>query len=210
MRKLLIEIAILAAATGVPATAARAAGQPPAGDAASCELHFWPSNAAVTSNYSGVGGVVGALLAGPRPQSGSALISDLPPEAQVEALRQIDLGGLLRMPNLRLIPEQAGLAVRPNRRGPRLTGSTAPCYAELIVDYIGYSSHITAGRKFGARYWLRRYPDGSGLAQVQNGGKDVRLRTYPARRPEDHPAALAELRDAFGRTTEGFLRNKVR
>jgi hypothetical protein len=210
MRKFLIEIAAVAAAMGVPATPARAAGQPPAGDAAPCELHFWPSTAAVTSTYSEVGGLVGALLAGPRPLTGPALLGDLPPEAQVEALRQIDLGGLLGMPNLRLIAEQAGAAVRPNRRGPRLTGSTAPCYAELVVDYLGYSRHITAGRRFGARYWLRRYLDGSGLARVQNGGKDVQLRLYPARRPEDHAPALVELRDAFGRATEGFLRNKVR
>jgi hypothetical protein len=211
MRKCLIGIAVLAAAAvGLPGTAVRAMAQPPTGDAVSCELHFWPSTAAVTSNYSGVGGLAGALLAGPRPQSQGALISDLPPEAQAEALRQIDLAGLLRMPNLRLIPEQAGSAVRPNRRGPRLTGSTAPCYAELIVDYVGYSSHITAGRKFGARYWLRRYLDGSGVAEVQNGGKDVRLRAYPARAPEGHPAGLVELRNAFGQTTEGFLRNKIR
>ena len=210
MRRLLVKIALLAAAASVPGTAAQTEGQQSSHDASSCELHFWPSNAAITSTYSGVGGVVGALLSGPRPQSGSALISDLPPEAQVEALRQIDLSGLLRMPNVRLVPEEGPLAARPSRRGPRLTSSAAPCYVELIVDYIGYSSHITAGRKFGARFWLRSYPDQAGSARVQNGGKNVQLRAYPARRPEDQPAALAELRDAFGRATQGFLRDKIR
>jgi hypothetical protein len=209
MRKLLLVTIAVAAIAVAPAAMAQTQGQAQTDGAPACELHFWPSSQAVTSTYSGVGGVVGAMLSGPRPQSQSGLISDLPPEAQAEALAQVDLGALLGMPNLRVVPELAPLAVRAGRRGPRLSSSTAPCYAELVVDFIGYRSHITAGRQFGARYWLRRYPDASGLAQVQNGGKDVRLHIYPARRPEDQPAALAELRAAFARTTEGFVRNKV-
>ena len=114
------------------------------------------------------------------------------------------------MPNVQLIPEQRPLTGRASRKGPRLTTSTAPCYAELVVDFIGYRSHITAGRQFGARYWLRTFPNGAAVARVQNGGKDVKLKIYPAKKPEDHPAALAELASAFGRTTEGFLRDKIK
>jgi hypothetical protein len=208
MRRYLIVVAALAT-TALSQAPAQSAAQPATDGAATCELHFWPSSHALTSTYSGVGGALGAMLAGPRPQSESALIGDLPPEAQVEALRHIDLSAMLGMPNVRLIPELAPLAARPSRPSPRLTSSTAPCYAELVVDFIGYSSHITAGRKFGARYWLRRYSDPSGLARVQNGGKNVSLHAYPARRPEDQPAALAELSGAFGRATEGFLHDKI-
>jgi len=126
-------------------------------------------------------------------------------------LKTIDLSVLLKMPNVHVIPE-LGVIDRKlvKSGGSRLTSSTAPCYAELITDYIGYTSHITAGRKFGARFWLRRYPAASGPAQVQNGGKDVKLTIYPAKKPEDHPAALTEVRVAFGKVVEGFLLNKVR
>lgn len=145
----------------------------PAQAQSGCELHFWGSDSAVTSTYSGVPGLAGALLSGPRPQSKTGLQSDLPPEAQAQALTKVDVAGLLKMPNVRLVEEKSPYQGKASRRGPRLTSSTAPCYAELIVDYIGYSSHITAGRKFGARFWLRRYPAGSTTAQVQNGGKNV-------------------------------------
>ena len=201
----------LVLATLVATTAASAAAQPtPDSSSPSCELHFWGSRQALTSTYSGVPGVLGAALAGPRPQSEAALSSDLPPEAQADALRHIDLARLLRMPGVRLIEESAPFPGKPKEKGPRRTASTEPCYAELVVDYIGYSSHITAGRKFGARYWLRRFPGTGRVAEVQNGGKNVGLKIYPAKKPEDHAAGLAELAAAFGRATQGFLESKIR
>jgi hypothetical protein len=135
-------------------------GEEPAA-APSCELHFWGSDEALTSNYSGVGGVVGAALAGPRPQTGAGLSSDLSPAVQAEALRRLDLAGLLGMPGVRVIEEPRPLIAKAGKAGPRLIASKAPCYAELVVDMIGYSSHITAGRKFGARFILRRFPGGA-------------------------------------------------
>lgn len=177
----------------------------------SCELHFWASDIALTSNYSGVDGLAGKLLEGPSPQTREGLVSDLPRAAQGEALKAVDLATALNMPGVQLIQEPGLPDYRAVKRaGPRLTASTAPCYAELVVDYIGYTSHITAGRKFGARFWLRRFPDGATTALVQNGGKDVKLKIYPARKPEDQPGALAEIRTAFGKVAEGFLQNKVR
>jgi hypothetical protein len=180
-------------------------------DAAPCELHFWPSGMAMMSNYSGVAGPIGAALAGPSPQSGDGLISDLPPAAQGEALKSVDFATLLKLPQgVTLIVEPSSFPGKPGRKGPRASASTAPCYLELVVDYIGYTSHITAGRKFGARMWLRRYPTGGGDPTVQNGGKDVKLRLYPAKKAEDHPTAIAELNAAFPKVIEGFLLNKVK
>lgn len=175
----------------------------------SCELHFWGSNKAQTSNYSGVGGALGAALAGPSPQSKEGLSADLPNEAQAEALRHIDLASIFKVPAVQIIPETQPLVVKPGKIGPRLTSSTAPCYAELIVDFIGYSSHITAGRKFGARFWLRRYPTLDGPAKVENGGVDVKVRLYPAKNEADRDAALTELRAAFGQVASRFLSSKM-
>lgn len=203
MHPLLAPFMLLAAITiAIPAHAQ---------DTAPCELHFWPSEMAMTSNYSGVAGVVGAALAGPSPRSGDGLISDLPPAAQGEALKQVDFATLLKLPQgVTLTVEQGPFPGKPGRKGPRASASAAPCYVELVVDYIGYTSHITAGRKFGARLWLRRYPAGGGDPVVQNGGKDVKLRFYPAKKAEDHPAAIAELNAAFPKVVEGFLLNKVK
>jgi hypothetical protein len=197
-----IVLAALAAACPV-------AAQEPAA-APSCELHFWGSEEALTSTYSGVAGPIGAALAGPRPQSGEGLSGDLSPAAQAEALRRLDLAGLLKMPGVRLIEEPRPLVAKAGSAGPRLTASTAPCYAELVVDMIGYSSHITAGRKFGARFILRRFPGGARIARVDKGGINVGLKIYPARKPENHSAGLVELSAAFGRTAARFLAGKVR
>ncbi len=193
-------LAALAAAAATPASS-----QEPAAAAPSCELHFWGSEEAVTSSYSGVGGAVGAALAGPRPQTGGGLSGDLPLTAQAEALRRLDLAGLLKMPGVRVIEEPRPLIAKAGKAGPRLTASKAPCYAELVVDLIGYSSHITAGRKFGARFILRRFPNGAGIAQVDKGAKTVGLKIYPAKKPENNAAGLDELAAAFGRTAAGVL-----
>lgn len=180
-------------------------------DTARCELHFWGSDRALTSSYSGVTGLIGEALAGPSPQKPDALASDLSRTAQGEVLKTIDLSALLKMPNLDLVIEQGPADRTRVKSGEgRLTVSTAQCYAELIVDYIGYTSHITAGRKFGARFWLRRLGSVAGPAQVQNGGKDVKMTVYPAKKLEDQPAALVELQAAFGKAVEGFLLNKVK
>lgn len=193
-----IVLAALAALATSPAS-----GQAPA--APTCELHFWGSEEAVTSNYSGVGGAVGAALAGPRPRTGTGLSGDLSPAVQAEALRRLDLAGLLKMPGVRLIEEPRPLIAKAGRAGPRLTASKAPCYAELVVDLIGYSSHITAGRKFGARFILRRFPDGASIARVEKGAKNVGLKIYPAKKPENHAAGLEELAAAFSRTAASVL-----
>lgn len=199
-----------AAAALAAFAAAPASSQQPAPAAPSCELHFWGSEEALTSTYSGVGGLVGAALAGPRPQTGAGLSSDLPPAVQAEALRRLDLARLLKMPGVRLVEEPRPLPGKAGQKGPRLTGSKAPCYAELVVDMIGYSSHITAGRKFGARYILRRFPGGAAIAQVDKGGENVGLKIYPAKKPENHAAGLDELAAAFGRTAERFLAEQAR
>ena len=175
-----------------------------------CELHFWGSDKAQTSNYSGVGGMLGEALAGPRPQSEESLLADLPNDAQAEALTHVDLASIFKVSSMHVIRETGPLPGKPGKSGPRLTSSTAPCYAELIVDYIGYTSHITAGRKFGARFWLRRYPTADGPAAVQNGGVDVKVRLYPAKPGEDRQAALAELGKAFEATVSKFLVSKLR
>lgn len=175
-----------------------------------CELHFWASDEARTSNYSGAGGVLGGALSGPSPQSEPGLSGDLSGVAQAEALERLDLASLFKVPEMRLVRETGTVPVGIKVVGPRLTNSSAQCYNELIVDFIGYSSHITAGRKFGARFWLRQYSGSNALATVRNGGADVRVRLYPPKQGEDRDAALSELRTAFGQVAAKFLTDKIR
>jgi hypothetical protein len=177
---------------------------------AGCELHFWPTEKAQTSNASGVGGAIGGALAGKRMTSEDGLLSDLPPEAQAEALRALDLQALLGTPApvsvvLQTTPLKTKTATSSRQR---LTASAAPCYAELAVKRIGYRSHITAGRDFGAVFILRRYATPSAPARVVQGGADVSVKLYPARTEEERPAANAELQQKFGRTAEKFLTQK--
>jgi hypothetical protein len=207
MNRYLVVVATAALAAGpasAEAPAAMASAAPP------CELHFWGSEEALTSNYSGVGGAVGGALAGSRPRNKAGLSGDLPMDIQAEALRRLDLARLLDMPGVQVIEGKRPLAAKAGKPGPRLTDSTAPCYAELVVDMIGYRSHITAGRDFGARYILRRFPAGARIARIVKGGKDVGLKIYPAKKPENHAAGLEELAAAFGKTTERFLAEKGR
>ena len=188
------------------AAPAAAPAQPAAAPAA-CELHFWPTEKAQTSNYSGVAGPIGAALAGKRMTGADALLADLPPEAQADALRALDLKGLLAMPApVAVVLETAPLRMKAaGSQKTRLTASTAPCYAELAVKRIGYRSHITAGRDFGAVFILRRYANAAAPARIVQGAADVPVKLYPARNEAERPAANAELKQKFGRTAEKFL-----
>jgi hypothetical protein len=200
----------LVVAASAALAAGPASGQAPAAAAPPCELHFWGSEEALTSNYSGVGGAVGGALAGPRPKTKAGLSGDLPMDVQAEALRRLDLARLLGMPGVQVVEGKRPLVAKAGKPGPRLTDSKATCYAELVVDMIGYRSHITAGRDFGARYILRRFPGGARIARIDKGGKDVGLKIYPAKKPENHAAGLEELAAAFGKTAERFLAEKGR
>jgi hypothetical protein len=172
-----------------------------------CELHFWPTEKAQTSNYSGVGGALGSALAGQRMTGEDALLADLPPSNQVDAIRTLDLQSLLGMPGpVRVVLATTSLTSKTaTSQKARLTASNNPCYAELAVKRIGYRSHITAGRDFGAVFILRRYLTATGPVKVLQGGADVSVELYPARTEEERPAANAELKSKFGEVVKKFL-----
>ena len=201
-RKIDVFSLMVSAAAVLPAAAAAQSAAP-----AACELHFWPAGKAHSSNYSGVGGAGGGLLAGKRMTGEEALLADLPPEEQAEALRAIDLRGLLGLPApVEVILEAGPLESKTAKsQKSRLTASTADCYVELAVKQILYTSHITAGRQFGAKLILRRYSGRNSPARVADGIAGVRVKLYPARTEADRPAANAELKQNFGRTAEKFL-----
>lgn len=176
-----------------------------------CELHFWPSPKSITSDYSGVGGVLGGALSGSRPVTSDRLVADLPPTTQADELRKLDLAALLNMPGVEVIEEKMLADLKAaSRKGARLSSSPVPCYAELVIYEMGYMTHITAGRWVFARFYLRRFANGADVGTVQSGYSNTHVKLYPPKQAEDAPAALEELRAAFGSLTQHFLEKKKR
>jgi hypothetical protein len=175
-----------------------------------CELHFWPNGKAQTSYESGVGGVAGALLTGPGTHiSGSDLAQTLSAEAQVRSLESANLTGTAARPTV-ILESAADAAKLAKRNKTRLSTSSAPCYAELLVKVIGYRSHITAGRQFGVVFIYREFgPEGPATRTVEGYGGTIAMRVFPARDESEAEAATKEVLDAYRTSAETFFRKEV-
>ena len=175
-----------------------------------CELHFWPNGKSQTNYESGVGGAVGALLIGPGQRiSGSDLAQTLSAEAQVRSLESANLTGTAARPTV-ILESASDAAKLVKRNKARLSTSSAPCYAELLVKVIGYRSHITAGRQFGVVFIYREFgPDGPAIRTVEGYGGTIAMKAFPARDESEAEAATKEVLDAYRTSAETFFRKEV-
>lgn len=202
--------AICFAATMAPAQAISPAGAPnesPVG----CELHFWPSEDAQSNSNPFSGRALDNIADPGARTTGNVLLDTLPIEAQLASLQQLDLAELLDLPGVRVVYENGRLSRRDaTRNRARLTSSTAPCYAELMVKRIGYRNDPLFGRDFGAVFIYRRFASGGTEATIFQGDGDVGLDVFPAADESEQAAAEAELFHAFGVVFEEFVDSRLR
>jgi hypothetical protein len=170
-----------------------------------CELHFWPTEEAMTGNNPFINSALQ-----PGTTTRDVLLEALPPQAQVAGLERLDLAGLLAMPGVRVILESQPIRTSvATRQRTRLTASTASCYAELFVKRMGYRTDPFFGRDFGAVFIYRRFAPGGAAAQIVQGDGEVGLRIFPARQESQREAAREEMVAAFGTSFEKFARDKL-
>lgn len=197
-----------ASATQVaPAEPAPATASTPA---AACELHVFPTleGQAMTTGWLSGFGVVGAIADAAKNKDRNVSEADylkeaLGPRLQVQALKALDLPGALRLPQSTVIFETP-IADRKITTGAktRLSSSTAPCYAELIVTQNFYTKRAIYGRSLNNRFVFKNFSGGATSAKLVKGRGGNGLTAFPPKTTDETEAAETDLREAF---TKNFL-----
>jgi len=196
-----------AAEAAVAVPAALPVAPPPA----ICELHVFPTleGQAQTTGWLMGFGVVGAVVDAAAHKDNN--ISDaeylknaLGPEFQVSALKTIDLVKELKLPEGTAVSYETPISDRgiTTKATTRLSSSTAPCYAELIVTQNFYKKAAIYGRSLNNRFIFKDFRNGKTQAQLVRGRGGNGLSQFPPETAADRPAADADLRNAF---TKNFL-----
>lgn len=192
-----------AAPATTEATAAAAA-------APACELHVFPTieGQAQTTGWLSGFGIIGAVAdasANKNRNVGDAayLKEALGPAMQVDALKALDLAAALKLPASQVTFETP-IADRnvTTKTGSRLSASTAPCYAELIVTQNLYTKRAIYGRALNNRFIVKDFRTGKTKTDLQKGRGGNGLSLFPPKTTEEAEGAEKELRDVF---TKNFL-----
>lgn len=207
----LVAAATMAVAFGVAASAQETPATPPAAAAEpSCELHVFPSleGKAMTtgwlSGFGALGAVADAVKNENRNISEAEYLKEaLGPRLQVQALKAVDLPGALKLPPSKIIYEPA-ISDRSitTKAATRLSSSTAPCYAELIVTQNFYTKKALYGRSLNNRFIFKDFRTGKDKTNLVKGRGGNGLSHFPPKTTDETEAAETDLRDAF---TKNFL-----
>jgi len=209
--------ATLAIALSVSIAVPAAAGAPQDGVAADpgCELHVFPTiegKAMTTGLLSGFG-VIGAIADAAKNKNRNAseaeyLREALGPRLQVQALKSVDMVGALRLPPSRIIWETP-IADRKisTKATTRLTSSTAPCYAELLVTENFYTKRAIYGRSLNNRFIFKDFRTGKTKTNMIKGRGGNGLSQFPPKTTDDTEAAEADLRSAFSKNFLEFAKS---
>jgi hypothetical protein len=175
-----------------------------------CELHVWPAHATnsvsagVLSNLGPVG--LYADMKANRDESlrdQVALIETLGAPQQAQAIVATDLPHLLGLGSVRLVFQSANLDPRsaPKQRA-RMSGSTAPCYAELIVTMNEYRNSAVFGASLRTELTFKDFRNGK--ARIVRDSPASPLHHFPARTSKEAQLARQDVSDAFTANLRGF------
>ncbi|NKJ44928.1 hypothetical protein [Novosphingobium sp. SG720] len=223
----------LAALLALPAQAQEAPAAVAASAASSCELHVFP-----TENYIGLNtgllsgmGLLGAVADVEAHKNRVATVKDLMagylgPDIQVEELKRVGFVKALGLnDSYRVIiepatpsgddakahPEIKAMAKAFNEKlktGKRVTASTNPCYAELLLFSIFYHKAMMYGSNLFVGTMFRDFT-GREAPLVSSGAVKNPLEDFPPKTPDKVDAAKAELREAFSKDFLEWVNKKL-
>jgi len=179
-----------------------------------CELHVFPTleGQAMTTGWLSGFGVIGAVADAAKNKDRNAseaeyLKEALGPKMQVEALETVDLPSALKLPPSKVIFETP-IADRniTTKAATRLSTSTAPCYAELIVTQNFYTKRAIYGRSLNNRFIFKDFRDGKMKANLVKGRGGNGLSYFPPKTTDETDVAEKELRDVFDKNFIEFTK----
>jgi hypothetical protein len=192
--------ALVAAAALTPVAAA-------AQDAAAvkCELHVWPS-AGLNSAYHGWfhGGIANGAVTG---RAGyPAMPPDLfKPDSQVALTTAVQPAAAIRRDDYRVVIHGDALSSRTIRTtSGRIGDSTAPCYAELIVEELFFQQDVFSGSYLRTMFRYREFGADAAPRRVFGTWVQTPLQLSPPKTSEAVGPAVAEMEAAY-RTNFGLF-----
>lgn len=190
-----IKISIGLAAGFIALAPATAQSPVPSG---ACELHIWPG-AGLGSVYSGLfhGGIVNGAVTG-RDGYPAITVAPIDTANQVELLRRSGLRDQLHLSDYQTTVHDEALSSRVMRTSAvRIAPSSAPCYAEFIVDSVVFQQDIVDGSYLKILFRYRDFTTEPAPRRVFSTWTKTRLTLLPPTPTTDMAAAAAELRAAF-------------
>lgn len=179
----------------------QAAGSP-AGDAA-CEAHVFPTDQVQGFTRLGSYGLLSeALAGGPVPQA--ELLAQIRADAQFAIAERL-LAREGRLAGFRFIEHrEASLAKTAFKQKARLTPSGAPCYVEVVVNYISFSDSALTKAKVGVHFATRDFRGRPDKPAIRLLGGAAALQPYVGERqagdavppPVDYVGAYSEAFEA--------------
>ena len=175
---------------------------------ATCELHVFPTleGQAQTSGWLSSMGVIGAIADASANKDRNVseaqyLKEALGPRLQIEALKSVDLINSLGLPAGTAISYETPIADRKitTEATNRLTGSTAPCYAELIITQNFYAKRPIYGRSLNNRFIFKDFRTGKSNTSLFKGRGGNGLQYFPPKTTDETDAAESDLRTAFAK-----------
>jgi hypothetical protein len=189
----------------------------PAAPLPACELHIFPTlegQAMTTSMLSGfglIGAIADAAANKDRNISETQYLKEaLGPRLQIEAMHSLDLPAMLKLPSSQVAFETP-IADRKITTAAtnRLTSSTAPCYAELIITQNFYKKTAIYGRSLNNRYVFKDFRGGKTKAKLVKGRGGNGLSHFPPKTTDETELAEKELRDVFASNLTEFSKTIV-
>jgi hypothetical protein len=205
-------IAALAVSSALSATANAQTDAAASAAAPACELHVFPTleGQAMTSGWLAGFGIIGAVADAASNKSRNIseaeyLKEALGPRLQVAALKGVDIVAELKLPPSQIIYETP-IADRniTTKATTRLSASTAPCYAELVITQNFYRKAAMYGRSLNNRFIFKDFRTGKTAAKLVKGRGGNGLSHFPPKTTDETEAAELDLRTAFAKNFTEF------
>ncbi len=206
----LTPIALLATALSVPAAAQDAAESAAAVATVAqpeCELHVFPTleGQAMTTGMLAGFGIIGAIADASANKDRNISETEymkeaLGPRLQIEALKSVDLVKELKLAPSQIIYETPIADRKVSTKATnRLSTSTAPCYAELLITQNFYTKKAIYGRSLNNRFIFKDFRTGLSKAKLVKGRGGNGLSHFPPKTTDETEMAEKDLRDAFAK-----------
>lgn len=195
--------------------AALLCAQSAAAQDAGCELHIFPTleGQAQTTGWLSGFGIIGAVADAAKNKDRNVseaeyLKEALGPRLQIQALKSVDVIGSLGMPASTTVSYETPIADRKisTKATTRLSSSTAPCYAELLVTQNFYAKRAIYGRSLNNRFIFKDFRGGKANAKMVKGRGGNGLSHFPPKTTDETEAAEQDLRDAFSKNFVEFAK----
>lgn len=201
MGKISAYLGVAAIVMAAAPLAAQDAAEEVAAPGAACELHVYPTveGQAQTTGLLGGGFIDEAIHANRNVSDAEYLRDALGPRFQVDAFQSIDVVAALNLSEGTEVIYETPIADRDitTKVKTRLSDSTAPCYAELIVTQNLYQKKMIYGRSLNNRFIFKDFRNGEDEARLIKGRGGNGLSVFPPETEEEREAADADLRQAF-------------